>query len=208
MACEYRNLPLTTLSDPYTCKAKSLCKGQGTEVTGVSMNHLGHKSNDHVEYFRLLESKIEYFPSNVESFFPNLQGLRIKACIKEISREDLRPFPQLKLLALDGNMIEVLERDLFDYTQNLKWIYFENNNIAHVGPNLLKSLSKLEWAYFSGNVCIDEDAAHSRDIYRFLLKISARCPPTTGMIIQIIREKYGDFDEPGMNMMYQSARID
>lgn len=201
--CEYVILSLTTLDHPYTCEAiarhahncnvgKLLSvktSDANAVVVGVTKNHLPSKGNDHVDYFRLMYEELGHFPEELENFFPNLIGLRIyKSGLKEVSKEDLRPYPQLKLLALDENEIEVLEENLFEQTPNLQWIYFDDNNIVHIAPKLLGSLSQLQWAYFSGNLCIDENAINSMQVHRLTLKMSAKCPPTVDMMIEIFQQ--------------------
>lgn len=198
-------LSLTTLDRPYTCEAiprhahncdvgKLLSvktSDANAVVVGVTQNHLPSKANDHVVYFRLTYDLpfLGHFPEDIENFFPNLIGLRIyKSGLKELSKENLRPYPQLKLLALDENEIEVLEKNLFEHTPSLQWIYFDANNIVHIAPKLLGSLSQLQWAYFSGNLCIDENAIDSMQVHRLTLKMSAKCPPTMDMMIELFKQ--------------------
>lgn len=64
--------------------------------------------------------------------------------MREITKDDLKPFPNLKYLYLDHNNIKVLEPNLFIHNPNLEIIWFRPNPIEHIDPNVFKSLSNLK----------------------------------------------------------------
>lgn len=134
-------------------------------------------------YLRILDQPIDFIPERIENFFPNLHGLRVgNSSIRQLSKDDLKPFPELELLSFDKNKLEVLDGDLFDYTPSLKWIYFEDNNIVHIAPDLLASLKNLEFIDISGNICVDEIVQSHESINLLTLQLSVKCPPTAKMI--------------------------
>lgn len=188
--CNYEFFKLKTLSETYACEPKVLKTGDTRNVIGVTNNHKPNRGNDDVNYFRMSDQPIGFIPSGIETYFQNLVGLRFHGCeIKEISKEDLQPFPELKLLSLSSNLLTLLKSDLFAYTPDLKWIFLESNFIVHVGPALLNSLKYLEIANFSSNICIDENAQNSYDLLRMKLKFETNCSPMMMRVIAVLEKQ-------------------
>lgn len=105
--------------------------------------------------------------------------------LTHISSADLQPFPYLIHLTLWDNKIQVLDGDLFKFTPNIQLIDFDNNQLIHIGLNILNPLWNLRTAHFSGNNCISRSVASATpsDIASFKLELSTKCPPSIDMYL-------------------------
>lgn len=103
--CNYKFVYLKTLSDTYACEAKVMKTGDKRNVIVVTTNHTFHRGNYNVNFLQVADQPIGFIPSGIGTYFKNLVGLRFNGCeIKEISKEDLQPFPELKFLSLSSNL--------------------------------------------------------------------------------------------------------
>lgn len=127
------------------------------EITGT---HIGSRKNEDVKAVWIKTSNLLYFPSGLEEFFANVEGISIqRSKLLEIRAEDLKPFPKLKYLALNHNDLQVVEKDLFQFNSKLEFIHLANNKIAHVDQNVFNNfVDKLSYLYLSGNLCGFDDA--------------------------------------------------
>jgi hypothetical protein len=169
----------------YTCNAKILTYGVNDEkLTEVSQNHLKSFKNIDVKLVNIDNQLYDKVPQNMDDFFPNLHGFFMQDCkLENITKTDLKPFAKLKYLSLYGNLLEVIENDLFEHTPDLVFINFTWNRLKHVGSNILDTLSKLKTASFYSNICISrdvlDDKTEMKELKHELLK---KCKPTHWMI--------------------------
>ena len=178
MECNYQFLHIQNLKDFFTCDAKLKSSRFSRQIERVSTDYLQSEVDlAAVQYLQILFQPIDFIPRRVEHFFPNLVGLRISnGKIKQLTKRDLQPFYKLELLSLDGNKIEVLDSDLFDYTPNLKWIYFDYNNIAQVGQGIFDSLVYLKQVNLELNPCISRDVWGRTEIAKLKSELPRKCP--------------------------------
>lgn len=178
MQCDYQVLHFNTLDETFTCDAKLLNVNTSTRIGGVSKEYFEYEVElEAVKYLRILYERIGFVPKGIENFFPNLLGLRISnANIKYLTKRDLQPFRQLELLSFDGNQIETLNSDLFYYTPNLKWIFFDYNKISHVGLGTFDSLVNLRQINLELNACISRDVHGKREIQSLKQEMAKKCP--------------------------------
>lgn len=176
--CNYQLLHIRNLEDFFTCDAKLQSSRFSRQIERVSTDYLQSEVDlAAVQYLQILYQPIDFIPRGVENFFPNLVGLRISnGKIKQLTKRDLQPFYKLQLLSFDGNKIEVLDSDLFDYTPNLKWIYFDYNNIAHVGQGIFDSLIYLKQVNLELNPCISRDVSGRTEIANLKSELPRKCP--------------------------------
>jgi len=125
---------------------------------------------------------IQTFPKGLKSVFKNLKAFYVSGGIKEIHQEDLSPYPDLVVLILDHNRIEIVEKGLFDYNPNLEAISFWNNPIFHINMNVFDNLSKLRYYWMSG--CADVYTENNRakvlsEITRAKILCQGYIEPTT-----------------------------
>lgn len=68
--------------------------------------------------------KLDYLPKNIGEQFPNLISLDAAHCsIKEIMKDNFKALNQLLKLKLNGNQIEKIDDDIFDYIPAVKQIW-------------------------------------------------------------------------------------
>lgn len=116
-------------------------------------------TEENTTLFIVKNQKVHKFPSDLNVFFPNLEGIEIFNCsLKSIERSDLKPFEKIKELWLGNNELETLEADLFEFNPELQIIVFNRNRLMHVGYNILVPLPQLSKANFNDNGCIDKYA--------------------------------------------------
>lgn len=175
--CVFEMSTIGAIGEVYICTASWEPQGQDTRILEkVEGKHLTGKSNANVEHLSV-ETRPDFIPKDIDKFFPNLKSLRwYKTNLSEISREDLRPFPQLIVLYLPVNQLLVIDGNLFSLTPNLRWISFIQNQIRHVGPDLLTNLNELERAFFNENPCIDDYASDREGIMRLNDLLPNACP--------------------------------
>lgn len=113
----------------------------------------------------------------MEHVFPNLLGISIHSCeLKEIHRENLKPFAQLESLHLSNNEISVLEHDLFKFNPKLVRIRVNGNQISHVESSVFIDLKNLKSLNFINNLCFSDEADKNRlDVLNLELSIQLSC---------------------------------
>lgn len=124
------------------------------EIATVTGKHESSKSNDDVKAVWIANSKLYYFPKGLE-IFENLEGIVIdKSGLREIRKDDLKPFINLRHLSLNGNNLQVIESNLFENNQNLELIILSDNLISHIDPNVFDIFqNKLSSLFLAGNNC-------------------------------------------------------
>jgi Leucine-rich repeat (LRR) protein len=160
-----------------TCDAKLKNFAYPAKISRVFADYPNNEiDSSEVQYLQMVYEPIDFVPKGLEKFFPFLLGLRISnGRIKKLSKYDLKPFNELELLSFDGNQIEVLDSDLFDFTPKLKWIYFDHNRIAKIGQETFNSLRNLRHVNLELNSCISFEAENRRQIQEMKNKISKHC---------------------------------
>lgn len=85
--------------------------------------------------------EVAYIPKRIGEFFPNLEGLWIESSgLKQIKKEDLAQFTNLKFLNLRLNKLTSISGDLFQSVPNLKVISIYGNSIKYIGKGILTPL--------------------------------------------------------------------
>lgn len=180
--CVYSMEDWVILDKVYGCtvqKPKSLA-GDNTLVS-VSKSHLKGKTLKSVETINIENATMATFPKNMEKSFPSLKGIRIaRSGLEVITKEDLKPFPELKVLCLWANRLTTLDGNLLVNNPSLEFINFGSNYIQHVGPNFFSPLTKLVAAYFEENPCINNTSQF--DIAQLKFELAVKCPASFDMV--------------------------
>jgi hypothetical protein len=114
-------------------------------VSSINGQFLRGFRHSNFKMFQVKNQILHFIPCGIGSFFPKTVELRIiKSKLKEVHKRDLQQFPHLKELHLEQNELQFLPGDLFEANLELETIDFDNNQITHVGHNLLTSLTKLD----------------------------------------------------------------
>lgn len=117
-------------------------------------------------------------PARIEQFFPNLIGLQwYNGGATTIVADDIKPFGDLEELYVFQTHLNSLDGDLFNYSQRLRMVFFSNNQLEHVGHNLLQGMPQLTQAHFNSNPCIDSAAVTPAEIEELNIRLPIVCPP-------------------------------
>lgn len=148
----------------------------------VNGDHWIGKNHNNVKVLSVIDDELNRIPTGIADFFPYLIGLQwFRGNLMEISGDDLRPFPDLRVLRIENNKLYVLDSNLFMHTPKLQWLGFGNNILQHVGLNLLSDLNDLTGAYFQKNPCIDMNAGTLEEIQELKLRLPDKCPPLSSV---------------------------
>ncbi|XP_070502604.1 uncharacterized protein [Chironomus tepperi] len=155
--CKYRDATLIVLGRIYQCAVDNdpnITTQQSAQIDTFNGLHQRNKEDNDVVGFYASRKTIQYFPNGLQKF-SDLKSIQILNCqLKEIHQTDLKPFADLTLIYMEGNLIQVLEEDLFAYNPNLKLIGFAQNNLVHIDPNVFDHLTQFSDFLFNGVPCV------------------------------------------------------
>jgi Leucine-rich repeat (LRR) protein len=151
----------------------------GLKITerGAVMSPSQFDDVNKITWLVIRNQTVHYIPKFTVKLAKRLTFLVISRCgLKEVRKEDLKQFPQLKTLALDKNDLEWLEGDLFVFNPVLELVMFSlSRKLKYIGENLLDSLPKLENAWFDHAGCINDFTISSRELKAFKTKLKSEC---------------------------------
>jgi hypothetical protein len=157
-ACWTKNMNITT---------------RGAIMTSTTAAHI-----DNVKTLRTFNQIVNFMPKFETSLAMRLEAFQAQNCgMKSLEKDDLKQFPNLRLLALLGNELEWLDGDVFEFTPKLEVIGFHSNKLKFIGAKILQPLTSLTVAYFDGNKCIDYIAGTREQIEELKQKLVSQCPP-------------------------------
>lgn len=151
-----------------------------TRVTGT--HETGKMDDDVIDFYS--EGKIKnFFLQNIKKFFKNVQKVSlISANLSTLLKYDLQPFgSQLTVLRLYYNNLEAIESDLFEFTPNLNWINFNDNQLKFVGKGTFSNLQKLTTFYFSNNPCHSFYTEDRSLVIKHISTIESKCTDTKAL---------------------------
>lgn len=153
-------------------------------VTEINGNH-SHGDSNNVITLRIIDQIVRFFPSGLNSHFPNLSVLKIwSSRLMELSQKDVRRFTYLTDLSVSGNDLETLNSNIFEFNHRLQHIDFTRNRLKHIGPNILKPLTQLVYADFYQNDCLSTGAKFSFE--ELTSNFREKCKPTADMMLEEI----------------------
>jgi hypothetical protein len=117
------------------------------------------------------------FPLGLETFFKNLEYIAIvNEKLQRIGQSDLRPFYKLRVLYLDSNQIETLDRELFKFNPNIEAINLSNNRVRYVDVSVFKHLVNLRSLWFENNACHSNKISENpTGVQKVIDEIRERC---------------------------------
>jgi len=120
-------------------------------------------NDDDVMGFHGNPGNIQKLPKGLEKF-KNLKVIYpSNGQIRELSSDDLKPFPEILELYFDNNKIEVLEEGVFNFCSKLAAISFTNNRLFHISANVFDHLTDLRNLWLNGNSCPNGIARNDRN---------------------------------------------
>jgi hypothetical protein len=159
--CNVRNFAITSTNQTVT------------NINGETESFL---HNQTIRALRIDSLTVEYFPKGLARIFPHLHGIRLtNSKLKLITKDDLKPFPGLRVLYLYKNLLETLDDDVFKHNPQIFRISFHGNKLKVIGENVLMSLKKLNNADFSNNICIDKNAENESEILQLIIDLESKC---------------------------------
>lgn len=196
--CTYDLFPFHIVGGIYRCAGQILFDEENSDkITELYGTHEPRKGNVDVQGLIIRSQDMEFFPVNIDAFFPNIKLLNFPLnSISYVSNAHLIPFPNLEFLALYGNKITSLDSNLFSGLNSLKFINLGGNKIKHVGYDLI--LPNFAEIYLYSNTCIDKDAVTADQITFLRFSLMIKCPPRisqnrfrlTKDQVQILKNKY------------------
>lgn len=184
--CNYATGNLWNLQNVYFCEAMIVGGGDPRMISAISGNHSPGLTNNEVRGFRVRNQQIPGLPRNLHQYFPNIEAYTVlHGMLSEISREDLKHFPNLRQIDFNFNNIQVLRRNLFEGNSQLEFISFDNNLIRHVAHHVFDNL-KLTILALRPNTCINESQVDREAVSMMIFRVFQQCPPTSRMIAEEI----------------------
>lgn len=164
----------------YECRdaTTQITSKNDTVVTGrAGMRHFYGKDDASVGSLWMTETKVFYFPTKIESVFPNLIAISITNCqLKEIHQSDLKPFSKLEKIFVQSNNLAVLEQELFKYNPKIMRMNFADNNIVHVESSVFINLQNLQFLNFNNNPCYSDYINDNHlSVLNLVLSIQLEC---------------------------------
>ena len=145
----------------------------------------GKFNNDGI-YFHSFRKIVQYFPTGLEKFYSNLNGIYIThGQLKEIHQRDLKFYSKLEFLDLFDNDIEVIEYDTFKFNLNLATISIHSNKIFHIGSEVFDGLGRLTSLALDLNKCTGMHAEKdSIQVQKILSHTNSTCIAFTYLTIE------------------------
>lgn len=127
-------------------------------IKSITINENKNKIDSMIEIlFR--DDEIFYIPHGFYGVYTQIIKFTVvRSKLKEIHQSDFSQFPELKILWLYDNDLEILENNLFEKNLKLEEIEFQNNKIWFIGDETFTKLStSILKLNFSNNFCINLD---------------------------------------------------
>jgi hypothetical protein len=123
----------------YNCYATT--KDFGVEKSKIIGSHFDNKIDNDVKGLEI-HSNFTKIPKIFKNF-ENLEILEISAQIKTLEMEDMKIFPNLRVLKLKNNQISAIYSDTFRHNPNLKFIDLTSNHLSLIGVGTFSNLKNL-----------------------------------------------------------------
>lgn len=142
----------------YTCQpvnTQTIFNGSRISIGCVDGQHAFGKYNDDVKaiYFGSVPN-LGFFPQNINKIFKNLNLIIIyNSPMIEITKDDLKPFKNLKYFYLMATGVKIIQENLFLYNPDLLTVWLYNSQITHIHPNALVGLNSLYVLRLDLNSC-------------------------------------------------------
>ncbi|KAG5668293.1 hypothetical protein PVAND_016240 [Polypedilum vanderplanki] len=148
-------------------------------VTNITGNHAPGKNNNDVNMIFIADQNfLDNFPRGISNFFPNLNFFTLdRSAISILYGDEIDEFPLIETFSVQKSALKKIHNGLFEKTPNIKFIYFDNNQIEEVGHDLFTPLniSQLNKVDFNGNNCIDAHANNTASILTLIEELRTHC---------------------------------
>jgi hypothetical protein len=161
----------------YNCRSTTESTVNSTIIEEVRGSHLKGRNNVNVEVFNETANSLQFIPSNLVDFFPNLKIMYLRAPLLQLIASDLRPFPNLLQFVLQFGQFSTIYSDMFENTKQIKTVQFYSEKLMNVGENILSDLNELKLAQFFSQTCIHFDGNTRERIQELEQKLLVNCLP-------------------------------
>jgi Leucine-rich repeat (LRR) protein len=161
----------------YNCEIKSgSIEEMGQKfIENISGDHLSGYNNSNVKALHIFGVKTFYMPLGLEQYFKDLIVIDIfRAGLKEVHKEDIKPFINLRFLSFAENSLTHLENDLFINNPKLEVIFLWKNQIKTV-DSAFKNLINIRNIDFTGNECFSGYVNDKNQIGNLITSIYSKC---------------------------------
>ncbi|KAG5667710.1 hypothetical protein PVAND_015681 [Polypedilum vanderplanki] len=141
----------------------------------VPLNFLCLYSNCELKGFHAIGKSAHFIPD----FTPLSKGIiaiTLHRCkVLKLNKDDLKPYPKLVYLLLLKNKLRVIEKDVFKYTPDLKYIDIGFNMIKEIVPGAFDNLKNLNELHLLTNECIQKEASDRTAVVKFIEELKEKC---------------------------------
>lgn len=143
------------ITDLYACFGTTKdIEYSGITIDSVEGTHDEGKSFNDTNGLRVSSQKWPYIPQGIGGIFKNLESLELSYCDLEVLlKEDLKQFPNLKVLSLPNNRLTSLDSGLFQFNSMLKSFDAHRNMICSVASDIFDRTNDLEEIDLTNNYC-------------------------------------------------------
>lgn len=145
---DFRALRFSNDEYYYTCiiTGQNISVNLPVKVTGYHKNGL---TNEYIVNVLINKCTATKIPKGLTKIFPNMKILEIwNSKLATIDKLDLDEYKNLEKFCCVENPISYLPGNLFEDFPNLEWIEFWGNDLQIIEPNLLDGLDKLKYVEF------------------------------------------------------------
>jgi hypothetical protein len=172
--CQFGNYGFYLVGNFYSCNSNTTGTGSTLEIRG---KHGFGKNNFDVEGLLIHDQPFNEILKGLllETYFPNLKTITIsRSNLSSISSNDLQ-YPKLLYFKVYTNKLTTIDGNLFENNPNLVYIDFDENQIQHVGYDLLTGLNDLKEIDFRNNPCINKRARNQTEIQELNRQLPLSC---------------------------------
>lgn len=175
--CRFLHENFAIVKLTYTCEATVLYSNSETLLENVQGDHSAGLTDRDVKGLNVWNDPyLNQIPQGIGKIFSNIVALQwYDGNLSSVVAADLKQFPKLRVLSLQGNRLHTIYKDLFQDNLKLNWISFSKNVLEHVEPDLLAPLTVLKTASFYYNRCIHMEATSPEEIEDLSLQLSEKC---------------------------------
>lgn len=125
-------------------------------VTEIQGTHMEGRTHDDVVKVFAEHQHCPYLPTNLGTFFKNLEVLYVmKSNVSQLTTDDLTGLTKLKLFDVSYNPITLLRHDFFKGHESIEIISFYDCQLRMVEKGSLAPLVNLKEGHFEFNPCIN-----------------------------------------------------
>lgn len=175
------------VGNAYTCNGKFIQVDAERNVVAVTGNHSDGMTHQNVTGLFVDTDPIDFIPGGIGQFFENIDYIYFRHTpIRSLTKEDLKPFPKLKIFGIAGGQLATLSGDVLAYLPDLVHMSASNNSITNIGPGLFQHLPELHTIHLQDNLCIDRQTRNITEAAEIIRELAFRCPPSVEMTEEII----------------------